>query len=119
MRPDVHAIACEKQYHPRQDGYTFPFQNKVMETLEFREEGFIAVVTRRANRDEDMAALNSQDGHPRKLILACLDESTHEARMRCLNVVKTVRNIITQYALHFFLSLHPLLTMLFILPLVS
>jgi len=73
------------------DAYSRNFQLAVTDTLEFRPHGFIAVVLRRLAHDQNQAALNSQDGYPRKLFIRVIDdESTHESRMEAMNVIKEV-----------------------------
>jgi hypothetical protein len=58
--------------------------------------GLLMVVNNHNHGGENTMALNSQDGYPRKLIIACPDEKTHESRIEYLTKVKEVRNKIEQ-----------------------
>jgi hypothetical protein len=92
FKNDFAAIWCVKQYHPNQDAFLHPFHIKVTKMLEFREAGFLTVINRHEHGGENTMALNSQDGYPRKLVIACPDENTHESCIECLAKVKEVRN---------------------------
>jgi hypothetical protein len=66
------------------------------------------VVNHHNHGGENTMALNSQDGYPRKLIIACPDEKTHESRIEYLTKVKEVRNKIEQSFCNCLLSFsHP------------
>jgi hypothetical protein len=73
FKNDFAAIWCIKQYHPNQDAFLHLLHVKITDTLEFREAGLLTVVNRHDHGGENTTALNSQDGYPCKLIIACPD----------------------------------------------
>jgi hypothetical protein len=69
--------------HPNQDVFLHPLHinMKITEMLEFCKAGFLTVVNCQEHGGEPLEAentmaLNSQDGYPRKLVIACPDEKT-------------------------------------------
>jgi hypothetical protein len=96
FKNDFAVIWCIKQYHPNQDAFLHLLHVKIMDTLEFCEAGLLTVVNCHNHGEENTTALNSQDGYPRKLIIACPDEKTHESQIECLTKVKEVRNKVEQ-----------------------
>jgi hypothetical protein len=96
FKNDFAMIWCIKQYHPNQDTFLHPLHIKITDTLEFHKAGLLMVINCHGHGGEKSTALNSQDGYPRKLIIACPDEKTHESRIECLTKVKEVRKKIEQ-----------------------
>jgi hypothetical protein len=74
------AIWCDKQYHPSQDAFLHLLHIKIKDTLKFCEAGFLTVINCCDHGGENSTALNSQDGYPRKLIIACQHGKTHESQ---------------------------------------
>jgi hypothetical protein len=105
---DFAAIWCVKQYHPNQDTFLHPLHIKIMDTLEFCKAGLLTVVNNHDHGVENTTALNSQDGYPCTLIIACPDEKTHESQIESLTKEKEVRIKVEQSFCNCLLSFsHP------------
>jgi hypothetical protein len=98
FKNDFAMIWCIKQYHPNQDTFLHPLHIKITDTLEFHEAGLLMVINCHGHGGEKSTALNSQDGYPRKLIIACPDEKTHESQIECLTKVKEVRKKLNSHS---------------------